>query len=125
MIRDQEEHHHIYIDCWTFGYEECWVHIADSFSQKVHVSQLKYNTFVAANPIYKEYLTTNSSETHFHSCDWEQDCQQYEHGLIAIHFKPTMDDQPRVYIHSETSNQLLQSDLKYTCKPQTRHVSIP
>ncbi|KAI8645399.1 beta-lactamase-like protein [Parasitella parasitica] len=122
LIRSQEEHHHIYIDCWTFGYEECWAHVADSFNQKVHVSKLKYDTFVAANPIYKDYLTTNPLETRFHSCDWEQDCQQHEHGLISIHFKPTVDDQPRVYIYSDTSNQLLQSDLKYDCKPQTRHI---
>ncbi|KAL7323207.1 hypothetical protein PS15p_211140 [Mucor circinelloides] len=122
LIRKQGKHHHIYIDCWAFGYEECWAHIHDNFKQKVHVSKLKYDTYVEANPIYKEYLTTDASETRFHSCDWDQMCTGNEHGLVAIHFKPTMDDQPRLYIASEKSNHLLQTDLSYDCKPQSRHI---
>lgn len=111
------------MDCWAFGYEECWAQIHDNFQQKVHVSQQRYDTYVDANPIYKEYLTTDSSTTRFHSCDWDPDCREHEHGLIVIHFKPIMDDQPRLYIHSEKSNFLLLTDLTYDCKPQSRHVS--
>ncbi|KAK4517901.1 ubiquitin-specific protease ubp1 [Mucor velutinosus] len=117
-----DKHHHIYIDCWTFGYEECWAEIYDTFKQKVHVSKLKYNTYVEADPIYKEYLTTDPSTTRFHSCNWDLNCKPYEHGLVAIHFKPNMDDQPRLYIPSEKSNHLLSTDLRYDCKPQSRHI---
>ncbi|KAL9554260.1 hypothetical protein MBANPS3_002900 [Mucor bainieri] len=122
LIRNHEACHHFYIDCWTFGYEECWAQIHDTFNQKVHVSRQRYNTFVHANPIYKEYLTTDPSTTRFHSCEWDSDCKDYEHGLIAIHFKPNMDDQPRLYIPAERSNHLLSTDLKYECKPFTRYI---
>ncbi|KAF1798204.1 beta-lactamase-like protein [Mucor lusitanicus] len=122
LIRKHGNHHHFYMDCWAFGYEECWAQIHDNFQQKVHVSQQRYDTYVDANPIYKEYLTTDSSTTRFHSCDWDPDCREHEHGLIVIHFKPIMDDQPRLYIHSEKSNFLLLTDLTYDCKPQSRHI---
>lgn len=124
LIRNQGSHHHIYIDCWTFGYEECWAQVSDTFKQKVHVSKLKYDAYVETNPIYREYLTTDPSTTRFHSCDWDLDCKPHEHGLVVIHFKPNMDDQPRLYIHSEKSNYLLSTDLRYDCKPQSRHVSV-
>lgn len=122
LIQKYGSHHHFYIDCWAFGYEECWAQVHDTFQQKVHVSKLRYDTYVDADPIYKEYLTTDSSNTRFHSCDWDLGCKKHEHGLVVIHFKPNMDDQPRLYIHSEKSNHLLETDLKIDCKPQSRHI---
>jgi hypothetical protein len=93
-----------------------WAAIADTFNQKVHVSQQRYAMFCAADPSYTEYLTPDPNKTRFHSCDWDADCAVHEPNMISIHPQPATHNRPTEYVVSKHA-KLLQTDLPYTCKP--------
>jgi hypothetical protein len=99
-----------------------WAAVADTFNQKVHVSQQRYDMFCAADPSYTEYLTLSPEGTRFHSCDWDANCAIHESNMISIHPQPTVNNCATEYVLSKHAKPL-QTDLPSTCKPFMRMVT--
>ncbi|KAI8388566.1 beta-lactamase-like protein [Radiomyces spectabilis] len=78
---------HIYLDCWTFGYEEIWFAIAQVFNTKIHVSRQFYDMYCRADSTFDRILTTDP-QTRFHSCNWASTCSMHSAKTLAIHPVP-------------------------------------
>ncbi|KAG2208318.1 hypothetical protein INT47_006174, partial [Mucor saturninus] len=118
LIKSYPVTHHMYLDCWTVGYEEMWISITENFGQKIHVSQQRYNMFCHANSLFDDILTTDP-KTRFHSCHWDQECYIHEEYTISIH--PTPNKNTKAFPHSPF-RRLLNSDLPWDCEPLQRMI---
>ncbi|KAI8976176.1 beta-lactamase-like protein [Pilobolus umbonatus] len=105
----------MYIDSWTFGFEEIWFIIVQRYKQQIHVSLDRYSLYCSIDPLFKTILTTDSTKTRFHSCQWKEPCSVCTSLMISIHPVPITSKQIKHYYPSKSS--LLQSDLPRGCKP--------
>jgi hypothetical protein len=111
----------MYLDCWTVGYEELWVAVAEEFRSPIHVSQQRYNMFSKVHSSFAVILTTDPTITRFHSCHWDEKCFVHEDHMVSIHPTPHQNNKPYEFYQSRHS-KLLQTDLPYNCKPKIQMV---
>ncbi|KAI8071639.1 beta-lactamase-like protein [Gongronella butleri] len=102
---------HVYLDCWTFGYEEIWFAVMDHFETKIHVSEARHRLYCQADDIYDKILTTNGASTHFHSCEWSSTDTCIPDKNRAVCIQPVPHQGSSVVRFSSLTQSLLLSDL--------------
>ena len=100
-----------------------WLAIKEKFNAKVHVSQQRYNMYMALDPNHSELLTTDRSSTRFHSCRVEEGCYKHESKMVTIHPVPNRSQECYQFTPSR-QEKLLESDLPKDFKPYQQMVLL-
>ncbi|KAI9491333.1 beta-lactamase-like protein [Zychaea mexicana] len=90
LIDSYPGNHHFFLDFWMYGYEEAWWKIASRYNTKIHVSEDRYQLYLALDKhLFTNILTTDETTTRFHSCHWKKSsCATHGADTINVQGQP-------------------------------------
>ncbi|KAI0667716.1 hypothetical protein C8Q78DRAFT_1052236 [Trametes maxima] len=127
-----------FINAWTWGYEDIYKAVAQTFGAKIHVDRYKHGIYshITGDPFLKSIITKDGASTRFHACERFDRC---EHVRVNGREAYTAEGHHVVYVNpvkmetaswelylKQTADQLTRGEQVHVLLvPLARHSPLP